>query len=517
MHPSIIARTHPDRTAFVMAGSGRSVSYRELDDGSNRVARWLRACGLQAGAHMALLLENQPLFFELAWGAQRAGIVYTPISTHLNTHDAAYIVQDCDARLLVVSATLAQRLPGLRDALPTHCRAFVCGGEVPGFEPLEPALQTQPALPIPDESAGQDMLYSSGTTGRPKGVVTRPVGGPIEAATPLLQTARERYRVDEDSVYLSPAPLYHAAPLRFTMTVMRLGGTCVIMERFDERRFLELIERHRVTHTQLVPTMFVRLLKLAPEERARHDLSSLRCAIHAAAPCPVPVKHAMIDWWGPVLWEYYAGTEGCGMTLVDSPDWLAHPGTVGRAVLGQVHICDDFGRELPAGDTGVVFFSGGPSFTYHKDEAKTAASTNDKGWRTLGDIGYLDPDGYLFLTDRKAYMIISGGVNIYPQEAENVLVTHPAVIDVAVFGIPDEEFGEQVKAVVQPLDMADAGPALEAELIEYCRSHLSPIKCPRSIDFDAALPREANGKLYKRKLRERYLSVATSPRPGAAG
>jgi acyl-CoA synthetase (AMP-forming)/AMP-acid ligase II len=312
------------------------------------------------------------------------------------------------------------------------------------------------------------------------------------------------YGFQPESVYLSPAPLYHSAPLRFTMAVHRLGGTVVVMEHFDPVQFLELIQRYRVTHTQVVPTMFVRLLKLPAEQRRRFDTSSLQTVIHAAAPCPVPVKQQIIDWWGPVVHEYYAGTEGNGFCAIDSNDWLAHRGSVGRALLGTIHILDDDGTELPLGEPGAIYFEGGAEFEYHNDPEKTAAARTSAGWSTLGDIGYLDDAGYLYLTDRKAHMIISGGVNIYPQEAENVLTMHPKVADVAVFGVPNEDFGEEVKAVVQPIDMADAGPQLERELIAYCREHLADLKCPRSVDFEAELPRAPTGKLYKRLLRDRY-------------
>ena len=365
-------------------------------------------------------------------------------------------------------------------------------------------MAAQPATRIADEVAGNDMLYSSGTTGRPKGVKIPFLREPIDAISPLLEVSRKVYGMDENTVYLSPAPLYHAAPLRFNMTVMRLGGTCVIMESFDPERYLALVQEHRITHTQLVPTMFVRMLKLPPEVRARYDVSSLRCAVHAAAPCPVPVKQQMIEWWGPILYEYYAGTEGNGLTLVTSPEWLERPGTVGRAVVGKLHICDDDGNELPPGEQGTIYFSDGRPFEYHNDPDKTAQATNRHGWTTLGDVGYVDEGGYLFLTDRKAFMIISGGVNIYPQEAENVLVMHPKVADVAVFGVPNEEFGEEVKAVVQPRDMRDATPEFAAELIAWCRERLAHIKCPKSIDFEEELPRAPTGKLYKRELRDRY-------------
>ena len=379
-----------------------------------------------------------------------------------------------------------------------------------GWESLEEALAAQPDTPIADERAGIDMLYSSGTTGQPKGVL--PVVEPqaIDYDNPLLAITRKLYGMDENTVYLSPAPLYHAAPLRFNMSVMRLGGTSVIMEHFDAEEFLRLVGRHAITHTQLVPTMFVRFLKLPDEVRLRYDVSSLRCAIHAAAPCPIPVKEKMIDWWGPIIWEYYGGTEGNGLTMCNATEWLAHKGTVGRAVVGQLRICDDAGHELPPGEPGTVYFAGGRAFEYHNDPRKTAESRNAQGWTTLGDVGYVDPDGFLHLTDRKAFMIISGGVNIYPQEAENLLINHPKVMDCAVFGVPNEEFGEEVKAVVQPRDMSDAGPQLAEELLAYCRQNLSTLKCPRTIDFEAELPRHPTGKLYKRLLRDRYWQGRTS-------
>ena len=318
------------------------------------------------------------------------------------------------------------------------------------------------------------------------------------------------YGADENSVYLSPAPLYHAAPLRFNLGIQRLGGTCILMEEFDGVGALELIERHRITISQWVPSMFVRMLKLPEEVRRRFDLSSLRMAIHAAAPCPIPVKEQMIEWWGPVLYEYYAGTEANGFTSISSEEWLSHKGSVGKPLGGTIRILDEQGRELPPRSQGGIYFEGGSPFEYHNAPEKTAESRNEKGWSTLGDIGYLDQEGYLYLTDRKANMIISGGVNIYPQEAENVLITHPQVADVAVFGVPNEDFGEEVKAVVQPVDMADAGPRLEQELIEYCQQQLSKLKCPRSVDFEAELPRHPTGKLYKRLLRDRYWGIRES-------
>jgi len=504
MHPHIHAARTPEKPAIVMSASGRTLSYRELEDRSNQFAQLLRARGVKPGDRIALLMENHPRFFEVCVGAHRAGIVYTAMSTRLTAAEASYIVTDCDARLLVTTHAMADAAAELLHATPGVATRLMIDGTIAGHECYEDALAAQRPERIADETAGCDMLYSSGTTGRPKGVFVPPDKPEIDASNPLIEIVRNHYAVDDRSVYLSPAPLYHAAPLRFNMTVLRLGGTCVIMEHFDPEDFLRQVQRHRVTHTQLVPTMFVRMLKLPPEVRARYDMSSLKFAIHAAAPCPIPVKEQMIDWWGPIIWEYYAGTEGNGMTLVRSPEWLTHKGTVGRAVVGTLRICDDAGNEVPAGDTGIVYFADGRPFEYHNDPQKTSGSRNARGWTTLGDIGHVDAEGYLYLTDRKAHMIISGGVNIYPQEAENLLVTHPKVMDVAVIGVPDEEFGEQVKAVVTPRDMREAGPALEAELIAFCRQHLSPIKCPRSIDFEAELPRHPTGKLYKRLLRDRY-------------
>ena len=491
-----------------MAGSGHTLTYRELEERSNRVAHLLRKLGLKAGDHIAILLENHPRFFEICFGAHRAGIIYTAMSTRLTVGEAAYIVENCEARVLITS----QAMQALAQELVPHTARLqarlMLDGPAPGFGGFEAALAACPSTPIADETAGGDMLYSSGTTGRPKGVFVPPEFAAIDAPNPLISICEKLYGMDASSVYLSPAPLYHAAPLRFSMTAMRLGGTCVVMEYFDAEDFLRQVEKHQVTHTQLVPTMFVRMLKLPPAARTRYKLSSLKIAIHAAAPCPIPVKAQIIDWWGPVVWEYYAGTEGNGMTMVNSVDWLAHPGTVGRAVIGKLRICDEQGRLVANGTPGTIYFAEGRPFRYHNDAEKTADSANAQGWTTLGDVGYVDDEGFLFLTDRKAHMIISGGVNIYPQEAENLLITHPKVLDCAVIGVPNEEFGEEVKAVVQPRDMRDAaGPqakALEAELMAFCRDSLSPIKCPRSVDFVAELPRHPTGKLYKRLLRDQY-------------
>jgi fatty-acyl-CoA synthase/long-chain acyl-CoA synthetase len=504
-HPSIHARTQPDKIAYQMAGSGKAITYRELDELSNQGAHLFRALGLKAGDHVALLMENRLAFMEICWAAQRAGLYYTAISRYLTRDEIAYIIRDCGAKVFITSPQCAGQVRDLVADAPGAPIFFMLDTPEPGFRSWDSEAIAQPVSPITDEVAGQDMLYSSGTTGRPKGIKKAFEGKPIDWPNPLLMTlCATMCGMGADSLYLSPAPLYHAAPLRFNMMAITLGGTSIIMEHFDAEEFLRLVATHKVTQSQLVPTMFVRMLKLPEEVRRRYDISSLRGAIHAAAPCPVDVKAKMIDWWGPILIEYYAGSEGNGVTVCNSQQWLAHRGSVGRAVVGKVKILDDNDEVLPPGEIGTVYFADAPLFSYHNDPEKTKRAYNAKGWSTLGDVGYLDADGFLYLTDRKSYMIISGGVNIYPQETEDVLISHPAVADVAVFGVPNEEMGEEVKAVVQPHDMASADKALEAELIQFCKKHLSPIKCPRSVDFEAELPRTPTGKLVKRHLRDRY-------------
>ena len=501
MHPSVHARTNPDKPAIIMAASGEVVTYAELDRRSNQVAQLLRAHGIGIGDCVAMCLENHPWFFCLAWGFQRAGVHYVGISSRLTAPEIAYILEDSGAKLLFSSAYLAATMDEVA-ALAPQVPQLRFGSDA------EAAIGAMPAAPIADERAGTDMLYSSGTTGRPKGVkIPLPLDPAIDQTNVLVQLAMMAYGINQDALYLSPAPLYHAAPLRWSMTVHKIGGTVVVMERFDPEAALATIEKYKITDSQFVPTHFVRMLKLPPEARAKYDVSTLKCAIHAAAPCPVPVKQAMIDWWGPVLYEYYAGTEGNGSTFITSQEWLGKPGSVGKALSGILHICDENGDDVPRGTEGQVFFEpteGMMPFEYHNDPAKTADAKNKHGWSSLGDIGMMDEDGFLFLTDRKSFMIISGGVNIYPQEIENLLITHPKVADAAVIGAPDADMGERVVAVVQPLNMADAGPALADELAAYLAPQLSRIKMPRQIDFRAELPRELTGKLYKRLLRDEY-------------
>jgi acyl-CoA synthetase (AMP-forming)/AMP-acid ligase II len=507
-HPGIYAERTPDRPAVVMVGldgqTAHTLTFAEFEALSNQCAHLLRQAGLERGDGLAVFMENNLYYTALVWGGLRAGLRLTAIATHLTPSEVDYILSDSGASALMTSKRKGDVAKHLKMVSIQSSRAFMLGGVEAGFGDLDAALAAQPKEPIPDQYEGVEMLYSSGTTGRPKGV-RKTLPQQAFGIPPLgHRRAMELYGLGEDTVYLSPAPLYHAAPLGYNLRTLRAGGTTVVMEKFDAEQALALIERYRVTHAQWVPTHFVRLLRLPDETRLKYDHSSLKCAIHAAAPCPVPVKQAMIDWWGPIINEYYGGSEGNGMTAINTEEWLCHPGSVGRAVIGKIRICDDGGNEVPVGSEGTIFFEDGPVFEYHNDAEKTAQSRNDQGWSTLGDIGYVDDDGFLYLTDRRAFVIISGGVNIYPQEAENLLANHPQVLDVAVIGVPNEEFGEEVKAVVQLVEPGSAAPELEAELIAYCRAHLSAVKCPRSVDFVEALPRHENGKLYKRKLRDTY-------------
>ncbi|GCD93305.1 AMP-binding protein [Embleya hyalina] len=512
MHPGVIAAAHPDRPAVILAGSGRVVTYAELDAESNRFAHLMYDAGLRPGDHLAIALENHPLYLAITWAAQRSGLIYTPVSVRLHPDELAYVVNNCGARVFVSSAAVGELAGAVGERAPRVERRLMLDGARAGFEAYEEAVRPYPSTPIAVELEGADMLYSSGTTGRPKGVLPRREDHPLGSgpAVTLYRLLGALYGMNTSGaggdVYLCPAPLYHAAPLRYCMQFLRGGHTVVVLERFDAEAALAAIERYRVTHSQWVPTMFVRMLKLPAEVRDRHDLSSLRYAVHASAPCPPEVKERMLEWWGPVLYEYYAGTEANGYVACTPEEWLTHRGTVGRAILGTPHVCDERGRELPVGEDGVVYFADGPQFTYHEDPAGTEAGRDPagRGWTTLGDIGHLDADGFLYLTDRQSHLIISGGVNIYPQEVENLLALHPAIADVAVLGVPDPDLGEQVKAVVQPAEGAAPGPELAEELIAYCRARLAHYKCPRSVDFRPTLPRHPTGKLYKRLLIAEY-------------
>jgi len=511
-HPSITAQTYPHKPAIIMGDSGEMVTYRELDERSNQGAQLFRLLGLKAGDHIGMMLENNPQFLQIAWAAQRSGIIFTPISTHLKQAEAAYILENCGAKVFIGSLALAETCGRIvADAPGDIGHFYMVGGIKPGFESWEEAIDIMPTTRIDDESNGAAMLYSSGTTGQPKGVFVPPLDTDVNTPHPLVTSMGAAFGFSDETVYLSPAPLYHAAPLHYNMMVLFQGGTSVVMEQFDAERALQLIEEQRITHSQWVPIMFIRMLKLPQEVRERYDVSSMQFAIHAAAPCPIEVKEKMIEWWGEVIVEYYAASEGAGVTIIDSANWLTHKGSVGPALVGEIHVLDDDGNELPAGEIGTIYFSGEQArFEYHNEPEKTAGAYNDRGWATTGDVGYLDKDGFLYLTDRKNFMIISGGVNIYPQEIENLLVGHDKIADVAVFGIPNEEFGEEVKAVVEPMNWADATDETAIEILEWLRERLSHIKMPRSLDFHPKLPRMDNGKLYKRHLAEEYRGGARS-------
>lgn len=513
MHPAVHAKQYSSRAAVIMAGSGATLNYGELDSRSNQGAQLFRSLGLYPGDVIALCLENSPIFFEITWAAQRSGLYYVCISTKLLSDEVEYILQDSGAKIFVTSSSIYENI--LTHLATSRLALFVVDGKVDGYRNFISERALMPNAPIADEQAGYDMLYSSGTTGRPKGIRPKAIcGEPIAVDDPLALAAPRLYGASAESVYLCPAPLYHAAPLRWCMAMMRLGASVVIMERFDPEGALAAIERYHVSIAQFVPTHFVRMLKLPPGSRSAHNLSSLKTVIHAAAPCPVEIKLRMMEWLGPIIYEYYAGSEGNGGTFIGPEEWLAHKGSVGRPLTTKVHVCDEDGNEVPPRTEGLIHFSGGPSFAYHNDPEKTAQSRNARGWTTLGDIGWVDEEGYLYLTDRKSFMIISGGVNIYPQELENLLITHPKVADAAVIGAPHPEMGEEVVAIIQPLVWEDAGESLAQELMGFARANISHVKGPRRVDFMKELPRHATGKLYKRLLRDRYWADASTQRVG---
>lgn len=498
LHLAAHARATPDRAAVVMSGSGEVRTYAQVDTAAVRLAVALRERGLRTGDHLAVLLDNQAAFFDVVWAAMRTGLHVTPISWHLAPGEAGYIVRDCDATALVASARLAGVVGAMdEDDLAAVTTRLAVDGDLPGFERLADVVAGVDAGPVPDEHDGSWMFYSSGTTGRPKGILPPLPPAALGAPSFLTRMLTGLFGFGADTVYLSPAPLYHASPAGWSTGTQRLGGTVVVMERFDPLELLAAVERHRVTHVQLVPTHMIRLLELDDDVRHRFDLSSLERVIHAAAPCPVDVKRAFIDWVGPIVHEYYSGSEGAGFCTIGPEEWLAHPGSVGRSMTGAIHILGDDRQDLPVGEEGEVWFETSRTFEYHRDPDKTRAAWDPRGWSWLGDIGRLDDEGYLYLTDRASHMIISGGVNIYPREAEDVLVAHPAVADVAVVGTPDADMGEQVTAFVR---LHGGAGATEAELIAWCRDRLSHFKCPRRVRFVDELPRLPTGKLLKRLL-----------------
>jgi len=512
MYAAPFLSTAPDRPAFIMASTGETVSTREFEERSNQLAHLLLTHGLGPTDHYSIFMENNNRYLEACGAGQRSGHYYTCVNSYLTAEEVAYIVDNSDSRVLITSASRCDVAMAAMADCPKLELVLVVGGAAAGIDAsdervrdYEAAVAEHPTNPIPNERLGTPMLYSSGTTGRPKGILRPLPDEPPTFEMPLFTFLSSLWQYREGMIYLSPAPLYHSAPQAAVGLTISAGGTAIIMERFDPAEYLRLIEQYGVTHTQLVPTMFSRMLKLPDEERLAHDLSSLQIAVHAAAPCPPQVKEQMIDWWGPIIHEYYGATEGLGFAACNSEEWLAHRGTVGKIVLGDVHILDDEGNELPQGVPGTIWFETATDFEYHNDEEKTAEATSSDGrMTTVNDVGYVDDDGFLYLTDRATFMIISGGVNIYPQETENLLITHPKVADAAVFGVPNEDLGEEVKAVVQPLDELEPSDELAAELTAFCAEHLSRQKVPRSIDFRAELPRLPTGKLYKRLLRDEY-------------
>jgi long-chain acyl-CoA synthetase len=511
MHPRDTAAKNPSKPAIVMAASGRSVSYGELVSRSNRTARCFRDLGLQVGDGIAILLENHIRFYEPVWAAQNTGLYLTTLSTHLTPPEMAHILNDSEAKILVTSHAFAPKIEALIPLAPGVTHILMMDGTIEGTRSYETIVDVLDDGPLSGEEQGNFMLYSSGTTGQPKGIKPELTHLPLGELTGILKTLIPTHGFTEDMIYLSPAPLYHTAPLKWNIAVLSIGGTSIIMEQFDAEAMLAAIEKYKVTHMQCVPTMFVRLLKLPEDVRRRYNLSSLRRVIHAAAPCPIDVKERMIEWLGPIVEEYYAGTESNGLCVITADEWLKRKGSVGRSVRGPIHIMDEAGeRELPVGESGTIYFEGGTPFVYHKDPGKTAKTRNSKGWSAIGDIGYVDEEGYLFLTDRKDNIIISGGVNIYPQEAENLLISHPKVFDVAVIGVPNPDFGEEVKAVVQPMPGIAPTPELADELRAWMSDRLAGIKQPRSYDFVESLPRLPTGKLLKRLVRDRYWKAAGS-------
>ncbi|OCB58179.1 acyl-CoA synthetase [Mycobacterium malmoense] len=493
------------KPAVILHPSGTVITFDELEARANRLAHHFRRAGLAEGDVVAILMENNEHMHAVMWAARRSGLYYVPINTHLTAAEAAYIIDNSAAKAIVGSAALRKTCENLAEHLPGGLPGLllIADDDLEGWARYPECVADQPDTPIDDEREGDLLQYSSGTTGRPKGIKRElPHVPPAEA--PGMMSALVSFWMNPDSIYLSPAPLYHTAPSVWSMSAQAGGVTTVVLEKFDAEGCLDAIQRHRVTHAQFVPAMFTRMLKLPESVRNSYDVSSLQRVMHAAAPCPVEIKKQMMDWWGPIIDEYYASSEAHGSTLITAEEWLAHPGSVGKPMGGAVHILDEDGNELPPGQAGEIYFEGGYSFEYLNDPTKTAASRDKHGWATVGDIGYLDEEGYLYLTDRRHHMIISGGVNIYPQEAENLLVTHPKVLDAAVFGVPDDEMGQRVQAVVQTVDPGDATDEFAAELLTWLRDRLAHYKCPKSIAFEAQLPRTDTGKLYKNGLIEKY-------------
>ncbi len=511
MHPGLVAARTPERTAIV-AGPGDRLTYGELEYRSDRIARAWRARGVREGDVVAILIPNSSRFFEVAWAAQRSGLYYVAISTAATPSELAYVFDDAAPTVLVIDPAFAERVEGAfglqSAARPRVAYAYGEDEDVAGFESLLRAREAGPHAPY-DAVEGSDMLYTSGTTGWPKGV--KPPLSLLPLGNDVRRTERSRtlYGFDDSSVFLIPAPLYHAAPLRFSMTALRLGTTVVVLPKFSPHAALDAMVANNVTHSQWVPTMFGRLLALPDDVRAAFSCPSHRLAMHSGGPCAIDVKRRMIAWWGPILYEYYSGSESVGFTHANSAEWLAHPGTVGKAYGCAVHVVDADGNELAPGEIGSVYFESTHRLAYHNDAEKSRAAVNDRGWATMGDLGYVDAEGYLFLTGRQAFTIVSGGVNVYPREVEVALESHPDVVEAAVFGVPDSDFGERVYAVVAPVPHRVADPTLASELLQHARERLAAHKIPKALEVRGELPHLASGKLDKRGLREEILTYVS--------
>lgn len=509
MYPDVSALADPDRVAFVMANSGATMTYGEYQAGANRIAHLLRAAGLTDGDHIAILMESGLPLLWVIGAAERTGLYFTLIDAKSSADEAAWIVNDSTAKLVVTS----RQLSAVAAQLPRRCagvdRWLMSDGPdgQDDFDSLATCMETFPATPVSGERLGISMMYSSGTTGRPKGIYRPMPDCDPRSQLPVFAAVADLYNLRPGLTFLQPAPMHHAGGQMPTALTTRLGGKTVIMERFDARRFLELVDEHQVTNTLVVPTMLARILALPDRVRSSASLSSLQCIVTGGAPCATSVKERIIDWLGPILVECYGGSEASGVTRCDSREALQRPGTVGQAKVGEVVIRGDDGSECPPHTVGEVWFRGATNFAYFNDPQKTAEAVDGDGtMSTMGDIGYVDEDGYLFLTDRAAFTIISGGVNVYPQEVENLLANHPDVVAVAVFGVPDDDLGETVKAVVQLRHDVVADDAMAEALIDFCRGRLARPKWPRSVDFTADLPHTSTGKVDKRRLRDAYLA-----------
>jgi long-chain acyl-CoA synthetase len=500
-----LAQQHPTRRA-VIEPSGRAITMGELSATSNRLVHGLRSLGLAQGDCIATLLPNSAPMIELYLAAAQAGLYLVPINHHLTAAEIAYILQDSEAKAFFTDARFAAACRGAADEAGVPAAARFAVGGLEGFQNYAALTAGQPDTLPENRAAGQVMNYTSGTTGRPKGVRRALVPFDPDMVFSMFAMFLAMFGIEpeNDNVHLTGSPLYHTAVLMFTGSSLHYGHTVVLMDKWTPESCLDAIQKYRVTTSHMVPTQFHRLLALPEAVKAKYDVSSLRHMIHAAAPCPIDVKRRMLQWWGPVIYEYYAASEGGG-TLVTPQEWLKYPGTVGHAwPSSEIRVFDEAGNDAPTGQPGTVYMKmAGADFEYHKDKAKTDANRRD-GFFTVGDVGYLNEDGYLFLCDRKIDMIISGGVNIYPSEVESVLLQHPKVGDAAVFGIPNEDWGEEVKAVIEPAAGIEASPALAQEIMDFCLKNAAKYKCPKTIDFITNMPRDPNGKLYKRKLRDPY-------------